>query len=199
MTAVRASWFFVSREENILYIKLAERLLGLEPALEAYFHRPPFIDDLRLVDVDGTPLEFDVTTSAERLEFHTSLGDFQLVFQDSNTLAFGLPPDKICGLHFRVRKEYCLTTDTNGELKAVRQVDYASNCPVVRTRTAPAGEDIDIELIVESQEDSTLMLHISPIDDFNRQVPAFSVLDSQGREPVVGLVRQNSTHRRTVS
>ncbi len=97
--------------KNILYIKLAERLLGLEPGLEDYFHRPPFIDDLRFVDVDGDALEFDVTTSPERLQFHTSLGDFQLVFQDPKTLAFGLPPDKICGLRFRVRKEYCNTAE----------------------------------------------------------------------------------------
>jgi putative isomerase len=169
--------------KNQLYIKLAERLLGLEPGLEDYFHRPPFIDDLYLVGDDGNPLEFEVTTSAERLQFHTSLGDFQIVFQDQYTLAFGLPPDRTCGLRFRVRKEYCLTTDTDGELKAIRLVHYATNCPVVKTWTATVGEEIEVELIVESQEDSALTLHVSPRDDFNPQVLPFSLMkkDAESR------------------
>ena len=121
-----------------LYIKLAERLLGLEPGLEDYFHRPPFIDDLRLVDDGGNALEFGITTSPERLQFDTTLGDFQLVFQDSETLAFGLPPGKTCGLRFRLRKEYCNTAGAAGELRrAIRNLRYASNGQIVAERVQP--------------------------------------------------------------
>jgi len=162
--------------KNKLYIKLAERLISLEPGLEAYFNRPPFIDDLRFVDVDGNALDFDLTTSAERLQFHTSIGDFQLVFQDQNTLAFGLPPGKTCGLRFRIRKEFCRTTDIDGAFKTIRNVSYATNNPVIKHWTATAGDGIDFNLIVQSHDDCALTLHISPMDDFNPQVPSFSLM-----------------------
>ncbi len=159
-----------------LYIKLAERLIDLEPGLEDYFHRPPFIDDFCFVDGEGNVLDFELTTSAELLQFHTSLGDFQLVFKDKNTLAFGLPPDKVCGLRFRVRKEYCLKIDIERGQKTVRNLSYATNSPVTKNWTTTAGDGLDVNLIVKSSDDSAITIYIGPSEDTDPQVRAFSLL-----------------------
>ncbi len=163
-------------EKNQLYIKLAERLISLEPGLEAYFHRPPFIDNLCLVDADGNSLAFEITTSAERLQFHTRLGDFQLVFQDENTLAFGLPPNQSCGLRFHVRNEVRLTTESGGELKSARNLVYAANSPIVKNWATAAGDGFDVNIIVQAKDDCALIIHISPQDDYKTQALPFSQL-----------------------
>ena len=159
-----------------LYIKLAERLMDLEPGLEDYFHRPPFIDDLRLVDADGNGLDFHLSTSADNLQFRTSIGEFQLVFQDQNTLAFGLPPKKSCGVYFRIREEYLKKNQLTGEPIAIRSLDFATNSHDVMNWTATAGDGIEVKLIVLSNDDCALTLHIGPHDDFNPLVPPFSLM-----------------------
>ncbi len=44
--------------QSRLFIKLAERLADLEPGIDAYIRRPPFIRDLVLIDKNGEALEF---------------------------------------------------------------------------------------------------------------------------------------------
>lgn len=169
---------FQVQGKSQLYVKLAERLIGLEPGLEDYFHRPPFIDDLRFVDAGGHALDFDVTTMAESLRFQTSIGDFQLVFKDQNTLVFGLPPDKTCGLRFNVRKEYCQSKEIDGELRTIRNLGYATNSHEIINWSATTGNGLDVKLLVQSHADCAISLHISPLDDFDPQVTPFSVIKS---------------------
>src|SRR5512146_1475546 len=64
--------------ETKLLVKLAERLTGIAPDIEAYLRRPPFIYDLVLTDDAGLPLEFSVTTFPHLIYFHTRLGDIRL-------------------------------------------------------------------------------------------------------------------------
>lgn len=63
-----------------LYIKLAERLTGIEPGLSTYRTRPPFIQGLKFLDEDGNKIDFVTTSSPDVLTFETSAGLFQLTF-----------------------------------------------------------------------------------------------------------------------
>ena len=93
---------FQKPQQSRLLVKLAERLTSIQPDIEAYLHRPPFIPDLCLVDETGEVIEFEVETSPQALYFRTRLGEFGLVFQNSQTLAFGLPAHVTAGLRFHV-------------------------------------------------------------------------------------------------
>ncbi len=103
-------------QHSRLFVKLAERLVGLEPGLEAYLRRPPFIRNLCLIDEAGQPLDLQVETNPHVLHFSTRLGDFGLVFQDKHTLAFGLPPHVTAGLRFHVSPQFCRETESGGTL-----------------------------------------------------------------------------------
>jgi hypothetical protein len=62
--------------QSRLLLKLAERLTELQPDIEAYLRRPPFINDVYLVDEQGEMLDFGVVTYPHALDFHTRLGGF---------------------------------------------------------------------------------------------------------------------------
>lgn len=104
----RGSRLLVFQEpgKSRLMVKLVERLVSLDPDIEAYLHRPPFIRDLALVDENGEALEFETMSHPNVLYFRTRLGEFGLVFQDRRTISIGLPPQVKAGVRFHVQPEY---------------------------------------------------------------------------------------------
>jgi glycogen debranching enzyme len=150
---------FQSPDENRLLVKLAERLTRLQPDMDAYRHRPPFIRDLSLVDAKGTPLNFEVETHPHVLHFCTSLGDFSLVFQDRSTLSFGLPPQVTAGLRFHVSPQFWEETEGGGVLKAVRNLAYASNGEPMRNRITPKEGGYTVEFVVRASDDCAIVLN----------------------------------------
>ena len=56
-------------EDPCFSVKLAERLTTIQPDIEAYLHRPPFIQDLYLLDEDGQILDFGVITYPHIVHF----------------------------------------------------------------------------------------------------------------------------------
>ena len=161
-------------EKSRLYIKLAERLITVEPGLETYRNRAPFIQDLCLVDGNGEALDFETTTSAEMLEFQTRIGPFRLVFQDANTLTFGLPPNASSGIRFRAQTEIHRPNDQGGELKHVRDLAYATNGRVKENKVSTTETGLDVEFIVEAADDCAITLHIGSRDDLSHPVLPFS-------------------------
>jgi hypothetical protein len=125
---------FQAPGQSRLLVKLAERLTGLQPDIDAYRHRPPFVRNLCLLDEEGEALDFEVVTYPHVLYFHTRLGDFGLVFQDRRTLVFGPPPQVTAGLRFHVSPQFWEKTERGGAFKAVRNLTYASNGAAVRSR-----------------------------------------------------------------
>src|SRR3990172_10564462 len=95
-----------------LYVKLAERLTIIEPNIEAYLKRPPYIRDLTFLDADGNPLDFEITSYPHILHFKTKIGEIGLVFQDRRTMSFGLPPGETAGLRFHVSPQFWRGTQT---------------------------------------------------------------------------------------
>jgi putative isomerase len=159
-----------------LYVKLAERLIHIEPGIERYLHRPPFIDDLCFTHEQGGLLKFTTTASPDLLTFHTHAGDIHLAFQDEHTLAFGLPAHTTIGIHFRGRTTHWRKTDTGGELKHVRNLGYCvKNGELLRNEIQNNGPDTLIGLTIHANEDCTLALHIAD-DDWTAPVKPFSAV-----------------------
>jgi len=173
---------FQAAHQSRLLIKLAERLTELQPDIEAYLHRPPLIRDLCLVDEAGESLEFTVETFPHILYFQTRLGDFGLVFQGSQTIAIGLPPQVTAGLRFHVSPQFWEETELGGVFKSVRNVAYASNGPIKRNRIIPDAGGYTVEFVVEAGDDCAISLTIERSTDLQREVLPFSTSSVQAEE-----------------
>jgi len=152
---------FKQADESRLYVRLAERLIRLEPGLDAYLLRPAFIPALYLIDGRGNPLEFAISTSAERVDFWTAIGLFSLVFQDMETLAFGLPANTSSGLRFTVGTELHRTTATGGTLKHVRNLAYQTNGEIAKNQVLVDQQERTVEFIVRAGDDTAITVHIT--------------------------------------
>ena len=62
--------------QSQFYVKLAERLTSIEPGIETYLRRPPFIHNLHLIDDQGELLDFEVTSYPHVLYLNTRLGEY---------------------------------------------------------------------------------------------------------------------------
>lgn len=164
-----------------LFIKLAERLIRIEPGIESYLHRPPFIDDLCFIDEQGTPLEFTTTTSPDMLTFQTRLGEIRLAFQDETTLAFGLPAHTKIGIRFRARTTHWRKTDSGGELNHVRNLRYrVKNGGLIQSEIHNDGLDAWMELTIHANEDCAFALHIAD-DDWADSAKPFSAVSESAK------------------
>ena len=162
-------------EQSCLYLKLAERLLGLDPGLEAYLKRPPFINYLYFVNRDGDVIEFDTVTNPHVIYFQSTIGDFGLVFQDNQTLSIGLPPNQTVGIRFSVTPHMWQKVETGGSLKSVRNLAYDSNAEIVHNQITPQEGGYLVEFLVKSGNDSAITLVIRNSNDLSHQVLPFSV------------------------
>lgn len=158
-----------------LSVKLAERLIKLQPGLEAYRYRPPFVRNLCLVDEEGEALDFEVVTYPHRLFFRTRYGDFGVVFQDRRTLSFGVPPNVTAGLRFHVSPQFWEETEQGGVFKAVRNLAYASNGEPVRNRITPERGGYTVEFVVRAGDDCTITLAVFDDGDLHQEVVPFSI------------------------
>jgi glycogen debranching enzyme len=150
-----------NREDGSLYVKLAERLTTVQPDIEAYLLRPPFIQDFTLINEKGEALDFDVISHPHILHLQTRMGDFALVFQDDKTLALGLPAAVRAGVRFHVQPQFWETTEGGGVFKAVRNLVYTSNCETVVNRITPDQGGYTVEYIVQAGEDSAITVTVS--------------------------------------
>jgi len=167
---------FQSPSQSRLFVKLAERLTGLQPDIEAYLRRPPFIRDLCLVGEGGEALDFEVVTFPHVLEFRTRLGDFRLVFRDRRTLAFGLPPQGTAGLRFHVSPQFWEKTGDGGVFKAIRNLAYASNGEAIRNQITPCAGGYTVEFIVRGGDDGAIVLSFDESPDLSFDLLPFSAL-----------------------
>ena len=173
----RGSRLLVFKEPEIcrLYVKLAERLTDLEPDIEAYLHRPPFIRDLCLIDEFGEQLDFVVETYPHVIYLKTRLGDFGLVFQDRRTLSLGVPPHVVCGMRFHVTPQYWQRTRQGGTFKSVRNLDYNTNGAMVSNQITPEQGGYTVDFIVDSHPDCAITIAIHPSSELSSDVLPFSM------------------------
>ena len=162
------------KEKPYFSIKLAERLTAIQPDIEAYLRRAPFIKDFYLLDEDGEVLDFNVITYPHIVHLQTRLGDFALVFQDEKTIALGLPPKSRTGIRFHVQPQFWETTDGGGIFKAVRNLIYTSNCEAVRNEITPDKGGYTVEYIVQADDDCAISITISNTPDQQSGTQPFS-------------------------
>lgn len=180
----RGSRLLVFQEpgQSRLLVKLAERLTALEPDIEAYLRRPPFIRDLCLIDENGEELEFEITTNPHVLNFRTRLGDFRLVFQDRRTLSFGLPFEVTAGIRFHVSPQHWQHNITGGTFKAVRNVTYMTNAEVCRNEIRPHSGGYEVEFTANSGDDCAITITIHPETALSSQTVPFSTASAAAEE-----------------
>lgn len=151
---------FKTLEHDTLYIKLAERLTALQPGLDTYRYRAPYIQDLTLIDADGMALAFHLTTYPHKLVFETRLGVFCLAFNRNDTVAIGLPPGVTAGVRFRVSTQLWQKSEDGGSLRSVRNLAYHSNGAVLRNEVGLEREAYSLEFVVEGGDDLSIHLNI---------------------------------------
>jgi putative isomerase len=168
--------------ESRLYVKLAERLLRVEPGLESYLQRPPYIDDLSFIDERGEALEFDTVTSAELLRFRTRIGQFELAFQDVNSLVFAFPDRSAAGIRFRLRPLHWHKTDTGGTLNHIRDLSYfVCNGRLIKSQLQNVGDESVLEFIVRAESDCSFTLRIWDNTTGQKEGLPFSVVRDSAR------------------
>ncbi len=163
-----------SPEQSCFFIKLAERLTTIQPDIEAYLKRPPFINDLCLIDEKGVPLDFETVISPHIIHLQTRIGDFAIVFLDDKTLAIGLPPNVVAGLKFHVQPQFWETTEGGGVFKSVRNLAYSSTGKNMRNRITPDKGGYQVEYLVESDVDCAIYITIRNTPDLEHDMPSFS-------------------------
>ncbi len=182
--------------ESRLYVKLAERLVGLEPGLEAYRFRPPFIYDLTLLDERGDPLEFQTMTYPHALYFQTSQGEFGLVFQERQTLSIGLPAGITAGLRFKVTPQFWHTHEKGGMLKGIRNLVYSTNGEIVHNQIEPTSGSYTVELLVQAASDTAITLTVRSQTDGPHETKPFSVAYAAAVERWEVMVQPPPARRR---
>ena len=168
-------------EKSRLVVKLAERLVCLDPDPEAYVRRPPFIHSLGFIDEAGDFLEFETATSPDVLCFQTRLGEFKLAFQDIHTLAIGLPANRKTGIRFCINPEMWSRMECGGEIKSVRNFAYQTNGQVLRNQVAPGENGYSIEFVVCANDDCTITFRISSSFDLAHQSLPFSQISANAK------------------
>lgn len=169
-------------DRSRLFVKLAERLIRIEPGLESYLQRPPFIDELCFIDGGGEPLEFETDTSAEMLRFRTGVGRFELAFQEADTLALSLPGGTTTGIRFLVHPAHWHSTDTGGALTHVRDISYfIHNGKLIKNQVRNAKDGLEFELIVQAESDCSLTLRIGGKPDSLQGGLPFSIVKESAK------------------
>jgi len=151
---------FKYSDHDRLYVKLAERLTAVQPGLDIYRFRPPYIQDLSFTDAEGMPLNFHMTTYPHAIFFQTRLGSFVVTFQKNDTLAIGLPADVPAGIRFRVSTQMWQQSDDGGSLRAVRNLAYRTNGRVFRNELGLEQEAYLVEFVVDGGSDVAIHLNI---------------------------------------
>ena len=180
----RGSRLLIYRDpiEGHLYVKLAERLTELQPDIEAYLQRPPFIPELHLIDEDGSRLDFQVESHPHMLKLFTARGEFGLAFQDYRTIALGLPPDVTAGLRFHVSPQFWEKTQTGGSFKSVRNLIYSSNSEIVVNEITPESGGYSIEFVVQGGTDCAITLTVGNQVNLHPEALPFAAVKAAAEE-----------------
>ena len=167
-----------SEGESSLFVKLGERLIELDADPEAYVKRPPFLQNLQLVDGNGEALDFEAEASPDVIRLRTRLGEFGLVFQDEQTLAFSLPANVEAGLRFDLNTEPFRKIEASGTLKPIRSLACATNGDRLKEAITPEPFGGRLEYRARGA-DCVIALRIGESPTFAGDIPPFSHIHAQ--------------------
>ena len=141
-------------------VKLAERLTAIQPDIEAYLRRPPFIQDFLLIDEDGEVLDFSVVTYPHIVYLQTRLGDFALVFQDEKRLPWACLATREPVFASMSNLSFGRRMMGAASLRQCEILVYTSNCETVRNEISPDKGGYTVEYIVQADDDSAISITI---------------------------------------
>ena len=180
---------FLNPENHRLDIKLAERLIRLDPDIEAYLHRPPLVQDFSFINQDGELIRFNQLTSyPHAIFFSTGSGKFGITFAGEDTLAIGLPPNQICGLNFFVPTKNWIKRLTGGTLQSYRDLSYLANCEIVDNTIVQDKEGCRVNLLMKTGSDSTVILNL--VEKPNEDIQQFSYFCNLSKQKWENLFRR---------
>ncbi|MCC6804995.1 MAG: hypothetical protein IT319_19090, partial [Anaerolineae bacterium] len=177
----RGSRLMLFRRENALYVRLSERWAKLESSYGHYRQRVPIIDRFTFLDASGEPQEF--TTDSNPHSVDVLIGDlnFSWMFADTESLLVRLPPGTY-GFSFECLVEKGQADRRGGILRGVRNVTYTTNARIrENTLTQIDAQHIAVRLEVEADENSVLMLNVTPRLGVNRSLPTAQVALDEAR------------------
>lgn len=169
-------------DRSSLYIKLAERLSNLFPNNETYLGQAPFIKNLNVIDADGQALDFELTCSPDRVQLLTQLGTVEIVFQDGQTIAFGLPAEVKCGLSFSVFPQYWESTGKGGKFVAVKNLYYQTTGRMIENHVIPVEGGYDVAFVVDTDNDDSVTVGIYRPDETPSPIKPFSNLRGSAKQ-----------------
>ncbi|MDR3574239.1 MAG: trehalase family glycosidase [Anaerolineaceae bacterium] len=171
----RGSRILVMRHDDSLSIRLSERWFKLDHRLSSYRERPPIVDDIVFTDTENQILSFTCESYPHRLDFQTKLGQYSMVFLDSESLLLVLPSAS-CGLSFRVHVDQGLIDRRGGTLRLTgdirRNFAYTTDRPMTVNVIEPEADGtLRVQLMFASGEKQGLLLNLTPRLGFNRHIP----------------------------
>lgn len=169
-------------DKSRLFIKLAERLTFLDGNEEAYLSRPPFIQDLAFIDAKGMELDFVANCSPHLLSFHTGIGNFEMVFQDGQTLAFGVPDGVACGIRYKVLPQYGYKSPDGGKIVSIRNSSYNTTGKIIKNRIQPAGSGYKVELVIDKGDENTIAIQVHSAEMGQKPARRFSELRAESEK-----------------
>ncbi|MFC2026042.1 amylo-alpha-1,6-glucosidase [Chloroflexota bacterium] len=167
---------FLEPENCQLSVRLAERLTALDADIEAYLNRAPFIHQLCFLDEKGELVDFETITYPHVIYFNTHLGDYALVFQDTNAIAFGLPPNQVTGIRFHVSPQFWKATGQGGEFKSIRNLTYTTNGEIIQNQIQPEKGGYTVTFVVKAGDDCTVGINIGSVLTPQDEIQPFSEL-----------------------
>ena len=171
----RGSRLMVFREEDSLFIRMAERWFKVDQKLSGYRQRRPLVTGLRLTDANGNVLPFTPTTYPHCVELATPLGLFRLFFADTESLVLALPAGKV-GVTFETTLDSSAPDRRGGVLRLSgdirRNIAYTTNARILCNEVDQVEERFQrVHLDLAAQEGHSLLLNITPRLGFNRCMP----------------------------
>lgn len=151
---------YLSPDGGSLCVRLAERLINLQPDIEAYLKRPPFISELRLFGEGDAALALEPEVHPHVLNFPNGAKRVGLVFLSPNTIAVGIPPGSRLGLTFHVSPLFWTETPDGGAFKGIKDLHYATNGEVERNEIVPDRGGYRVTFVVTGGEDDMIIISI---------------------------------------
>ncbi len=151
-------------ERDSLYIRLAERLVSIFPGIESYLSRDPYIDDLIFIDEQSQPLDFKIITYPHLIIFKTRLGNFQIMFDDIETIIICLPNHQECGIKFKMQADNWHSFENKVTIHSYRDLTYLTNATIYTNQITRKNSQCKVEFKVLTGTDSIIQLTTNSTD-----------------------------------
>jgi hypothetical protein len=173
----RLSRMMVFRQDNSIYIRLAERWEKQQSEVGHYRVRPPVVSNLQFTRPDGQAMPFTLVTYPHKLVFETPAGQVEAAFVDPETLYFRLPRQSM-GICIEVQAAEGRLDRRGATFHGFRNTACTFNRCLLEHQIIPLeGGRWRAQFTVAGQDgaagdEPALLLNISPRLGYNRSVPA---------------------------